>query len=72
MIAEVGDMPKVSGSRIATPLAPPRPGQHADEHAEQDADEHQHDVVGLQHHGEAVKQIDQLFHGAFLSRTLGR
>ena len=26
MIAEVGDMPKVSGSRIATPLAPPRPG----------------------------------------------
>ena len=26
MIAEVGDMLKVSGSRIATPLAPPRPG----------------------------------------------
>src|SRR6478735_5366125 len=25
-IAEVGDMVKVSGSRIATPLAPPRPG----------------------------------------------
>jgi hypothetical protein len=26
MIAEVGDMENVSGSRIATPLAPPRPG----------------------------------------------
>ena len=26
MIAEVGDIVKVSGSRIATPLAPPRPG----------------------------------------------
>ena len=27
MIAEVGDIVKVSGSRIATPLAPPRPGR---------------------------------------------
>ena len=27
MIAEVGGMVKVSGSRIATPLAPPRPGR---------------------------------------------
>ena len=26
MIADVGGMLKVSGSRIATPLAPPRPG----------------------------------------------
>ena len=26
MIAEVGDIVKVSGSRIATPLAPPSPG----------------------------------------------
>ena len=26
MMAEVGDMVKVSGSRMATPLAPPRPG----------------------------------------------
>jgi hypothetical protein len=25
-MAEVGDIVKVSGSRIATPLAPPRPG----------------------------------------------
>jgi hypothetical protein len=43
-IAEVGDIVKVSGSRIATPLAPPEPGQHADQHAERDADEHQADV----------------------------
>ena len=27
MIAEVGGIVKVSGSRIATPLAPPRPGR---------------------------------------------
>jgi len=26
MMAEVGDMVKVSGSRMATPLAPPSPG----------------------------------------------
>src|SRR3954454_18088652 len=26
-IADVGDMVKVSGSRMATPLAPPRPGR---------------------------------------------
>ena len=26
MIAEVGGMVKVSGSRMATPLGPPRPG----------------------------------------------
>ena len=26
MIAEVGDIEKVSGNRIATPLAPPSPG----------------------------------------------
>src|SRR3954469_18581987 len=26
MMAEVGDIEKVSGSRMATPLAPPRPG----------------------------------------------
>jgi len=26
MIAEVGDIENVSGSRIATPLAPPSPG----------------------------------------------
>ena len=27
MMADVGDMPKVRGSRIAMPLAPPRPGK---------------------------------------------
>ena len=26
MIAEVGDMENVNGNRIATPFAPPRPG----------------------------------------------
>ena len=31
MMAEVGGMEKVSGSRMATPLAPPSPGQDADE-----------------------------------------
>jgi hypothetical protein len=27
MMAEVGDIEKVNGKRIATPLAPPRPGK---------------------------------------------
>ena len=44
MIAEVGGMVKVSGSRMATPLAPPSPGQHADDGAEDDAD-HRHEEV---------------------------
>jgi hypothetical protein len=36
MIAEVGDMLKVSGSRMAMPLAPAEAGQHADDDAEHD------------------------------------
>ena len=57
MIAEVGDIEKVSGSKIAMPLAPPSPGQYADDDAEHDADHHQHHVVGLHDDGEAVEQI---------------
>ena len=41
MIAEVGDIEKVSGSRIATPLAPPSPGSTPMMHAEHDAENHQ-------------------------------
>ena len=37
------------------------PRQHADDDAERDAEHHQHDVVRLQHHGEAVKQIADIF-----------
>src|SRR3546814_7755451 len=31
MIAEVGDIEKVRGSRMATPFAPPRPGKRSEE-----------------------------------------
>ena len=37
-------------------------GQHADEDAEQDADDHHHDVERLEHDRKAVKQIGDFFH----------
>ena len=71
-MAEVGDIVKVSGSRIATPLAPPRPGQHADQHAEDDADEHQADVHRRQHDGEALHQGIDFFHLCVLRERCGQ
>ena len=62
MIADVGGIENVSGSRIATPLAPPRPGQHADQHAEQDADEHEQQVLPGQRDREALHQVADVFH----------
>ena len=61
MIAEVGDIEKVSGSKIATPLAPPKTRQHADDDAEHDADHHQHQIVRLQDDRETVKKIADIF-----------
>ena len=40
MIAEVGDIENVSGSKIATPLAPPSPGSTPIKHAEHDTEQH--------------------------------
>ena len=63
MIAEVGDMLKVSGSRIATPLAPPRPGSTPMMHAEHDADHHDDDVLtGCSTTAKPCNQIANLFH----------
>ena len=64
MIAEVGDIEKVSGSRIATPLAPPRPGSTPMMTPSTMPTHHQHHVERLQHDRKAVKQIADIFHGA--------
>ena len=56
MIAEVGGIVNVSGSRIATPLAPPRPGSTPMMHAEHDADQHEQQVERRQRDREAVEQ----------------
>ena len=56
MIAEVGGIVNVSGSKMATPLAPPKTGEHADDDAEHDADHHQHQIERRQHNGKAVEQ----------------
>ena len=59
MIAEVARAAatwKVSGSRIATPLAPPSPGSTPMSTPSDDADEHQHQVDRRQGDREAVHQ----------------
>ena len=61
-IADVGSIVKVSGSRIATPFGPPRPGQHADEDAEHEADHHQRQDLPRQQDGKAVQQEIEGFH----------
>ena len=70
MIAEVGDMREGERQQDRDAVGAAEAGQHADDHAEQDADHHQQQVERLQHHGEAVKQIGDFFHRAFLLRTL--
>jgi hypothetical protein len=61
MMAEVGGMLKVSGSRInAVGAAETR--KHADDDAEHDAQDHHHDVEGLQGYGKTLKKIGDFFH----------
>ena len=62
MIAEVGDIEKVSGSRMATPLAPPRPGSTPMMTPSTMPTTITIDVERLQNDGEAVKQIGEFFH----------
>ena len=61
MIAEVAPpgvcaIPKVSGSRIATPLAPPRPGSTPMITPEDHAGEHQRDVGQRERDAEAMRR----------------
>ena len=57
MIAVVGGIVNVSGSRMATPLAPPRPGSTPMQDAEQDADHHvAAELIGVSSDVEAVHQ----------------
>ena len=72
MIAEVGDIAKVSGSRIATPLAPPRPGSTPISTPRNDADEHVEDVPGVGEHAEAVDQVEQGFQALLRGRAVRR
>jgi hypothetical protein len=62
MIADVGGIVNVSGRRIATPLAPPQAGEHADEHPEQDAEEHEGQILPGQRHHETLHQVADVFH----------
>jgi hypothetical protein len=62
MIAEVGGMLKVSGSRMAMPLAPPSPRQDADDHAQRDAYHHVDEVGPAQDDAKTVQQIGNAFH----------
>ena len=62
-MAEVGSIVKVSGSRIATPFGPPRPGQHADEDAEHEPDHHQGEDFPGEQYGKSVEQQVDGFKG---------
>ena len=61
-IAEVGDIVKVSGSRMATPLAPPRPGSTPISTPRMMPTNISADVHRRQHDGEALHQCAEFFH----------
>ena len=62
MIAEVGDMRERQRQQDGDAVGAAEAGQHADDDAEHDADDHHHQVERLEDDGEAVEQIDDLFH----------
>ena len=62
MIAEVGDMREGQRQQDGDAVGAAETRQHADDDAEHDADHHQQRFVRLQHDGEAVEQIANIFH----------
>ena len=62
MMAEVGDMLKVERQQDRHAVGAAQPGQHADDHAQHDADHHVEQVLPAQHDGEAVHQVANTFH----------
>ncbi|MDF5996205.1 hypothetical protein P4200_23295 [Pseudomonas aeruginosa] len=74
MIADTGDMLKVSGSSSATPVRRTEARQHADQDAEQHADHHQAEVMGAEDQAHALHQGIEFAHGLALSgrRPRGR
>ena len=62
MIAEVGDIANVRGSRMRDAVGAAETRQHADDHAKHDADEHQRQVERRQHDGETAQQRRQFLH----------
>ena len=69
-MAETGSMVKVSGRSSDTPLGAPRPGRTPDEDSQQDADDHQRNVIGRQRDAETVHESDAKFSTACPLRRL--
>ena len=67
MIAEVGDIENVSGSRMATPLAPPRPAARRSCTPSMMPTNMTMRLTAS--NGEAMEQIDDLFHNCRYSTT---
>ena len=64
MRAPVGSSLKVSGIRMAVPAAGPEPGQHADQRAEDAADQREGEVLQAHRRRQARHQMLQGVHGA--------
>ena len=62
MIADVGDMRKRQRQQDRNAVGAAQTRQHADDHAEHDADDHQHQIERLHDDREAVKEITNVFH----------
>ena len=72
MIAEVGDMRERQRQQDRDAVGAAEAGQHADDDAEHDADEHDQEVERLEDDAEAVKQIGDFFHLMNLVTPTGR
>ena len=65
MIAEVGDMRERQRQQDRDAVGAAEAGQHADDHAEQDADEHQQDVAAAcSTTAKPCNSVAEFFHGA--------
>ena len=62
MIAEVGGMRERERQQDRDAVRAAQPRQHADDHAQHDADEHQQQVERRQRDRESVKQCADFFH----------
>ena len=71
MMAEVGVIVKVSGSRIATPLAPPRPGSTPISTPSMMPTNIRPMFIGVSDDGEALHQCADFFHCRSSLRACG-
>ena len=61
MIAEVGDMLKVSGRQNGNAVRATKPRQDADNDAEHNSDDHEQQIERLHDDGEAMNKITNVF-----------